>query len=167
MPYCGKCNTMFSSRQSLWKHRKRRHQDPKDIAKRIIDKVIQKADKDTDKSMNVTPFVSKKPMNTVVPTTVKPKSVINLAMEFKEETDSEEPISSEDETEDEKGYEVMHDNLEDLKKACRDLYMKLHDNNKNYNKLVLMVDELRKRGCLTKEDCKTMNKHLQEKVGIL
>ena len=33
MPYCDKCDRIFSSRQSLWKHRQRKHANKKEIGK--------------------------------------------------------------------------------------------------------------------------------------
>lgn len=33
-----------------------------------------------------------------------------------------------------------------------------------YNKLVLMLDELKRMDCLTQEECNVMNEHLQNKL---
>ena len=60
----------------------------------------------------------------------------------------------------------MPDNPEELKAAFRNLYQKVHNNTKNYNKLVLMLDELQRMKCLTEKECNGVKVHLQEKIGI-
>ena len=64
----------------------------------------------------------------------------------------------------------MPDNLEELKAAFWNLYKKVHNNMKNYNKLVLILDELHRVNFLTKEECNAGKMHiktiLQKKTGI-
>ena len=58
MSYCEKCDKTFSSRQSLWKHRQRKHQGQTDTIRSIVNKAVQGADKDTTSMMTVTPVKS-------------------------------------------------------------------------------------------------------------
>ena len=58
------------------------------------------------------------------------------------------------------------DNPEDLKEAFRNLYNKFQHNIEIYNKLVMMLDEMEKINCLTKEECKALNENLKNKIAI-
>ena len=58
------------------------------------------------------------------------------------------------------------DNLEELKAAFWNLYKKVHNNMENYNKLVLILDELHRVNCLTKEECNGIKMKVQKKIGI-
>ena len=79
-------------------------------------------------------------------------------------SDSEEPTSSEDETEGEEiDYEVMSDNPEELKKAFRKLYKKFRRDIEICNKLVLILEKLERMKCLTKEECNAVKEHLEKK----
>ena len=64
----------------------------------------------------------------------------------------------------------MADNLEELKAAFRNLYKKVHNNMDNYNKLVLILDELNCLtivcvNCLTNEECNGIKMNIQKKIG--
>ena len=70
MPYCEKCDKTFSSRQSLWKHRQRKHQGQNDTIRSIVNNAVQGANKDTSPMMTVTPvkappYLTKNPMVTL------------------------------------------------------------------------------------------------------
>ena len=177
MSYCEKCDKTFSSRQSLWKHRQRKHQGQNDTVRSIIvNNAIQKANMDTNPMMNITLRKAPNPMVKDVPAPiegVKAKSFTNLPMKIDFKSDSE-PESDNDESESteesdpefSEDIESMPDNLEELKAAFRNLYRKVHNNTKNYNKLVLMLDKLQHMNCLTREECNGVKGHFQEKIGI-
>ena len=115
------------------------------------------------KSLNdlVAELKSGKPTSSVNEMALKPKSLPDLPVEMK--SDSEESTSSEDEITEEED-EVMPENPEELKEAFRNLYKKFRRDIEMYDKLVLMLDELRRMKCLTKEECNAMNEHLQNKI---
>ena len=118
----------------------------------------------------IIPIQTHKPMTDKVPNKpiqeiLKPKSLSDLAADIEIESDSED--SSEDETEEEEEemeYEVMPDNPKELKEAFKNLYWKFRRDIEMYNKLVLMLDELKRMDCLTHEEYNEMNKHLQNKL---
>ena len=118
----------------------------------------------------IIPIQTHKPMTDKVPNKpiqeiLKPKSLSDLAADIEIESDSED--SSEDETEEEEEemeYEVMPDNPKELKEAFKNLYWKFRRDIEMYNKLVLMLDELKRMDCLTQEECNEMNKHIQNKL---
>ena len=62
MAYCEKCKTMFASRQSLWKHRKRKHQEQKDEdwekVGDIINRVVGRANMDAEQNDECYPYKS-------------------------------------------------------------------------------------------------------------
>ena len=140
----------------------------------IINKVVQGSD-----DMSIKPTTKKAPSSnkpTVVPIAVnnKPKSLTaNESEESKSDSETEsddfEEIS-EDISESSDPDEFMEDNSEELKESFRNLFTKLHHNIHHnidiYNKLVLILDELEVMDCLKKEECKAINKLLQEKIGI-
>ena len=95
---------------------------------------------------------------------LKPKSLTDLAADIEMKSDSEDSSDKEIEGEEEIDYEVMPDNPRKLKEAFRNLYKKFRRDIEMYNKLVLMLDELKRMECLTKEECNAMNKHLQNKL---
>ena len=120
--------------------------------------------------------LSKKPM-TEVPVqaikALKPKSLTDLAADIEmksdsedssDETEEEEEGGGEEEESEEESYEMMPDNSRELKEAFKNLYKKFRRDIEMYNKLVLMLDELKRMDCLTQEECNEMNKHLQNKL---
>ena len=126
MSYCEKCDKTFSSRQSLWKHRQRKHQGQTDTIRSIVNKAVQGADKDTNPMMTVTPvkappYLTKNPIvkDVAAPIEgVKAKSFTNLPMKIdgksdsEPESDSEESESSEmSDPESSDDVESMPDNL--------------------------------------------------------
>ena len=146
----------------------------------IINRVVERASKPlTAKTPSYKPTIkeptreklSKKPM-TEVPIqaikALKPKSLTDLAADIEMKSDSED--SSGDETEgeeeesEEESYEMMPDNPRELKEAFKNLYKKFRRDIEMYNKLVLMLDELKRMDCLTQEECNVMNEHLQNKL---
>ena len=58
------------------------------------------------------------------------------------------------------------DKQEKLKEVFRNLYNRFQHNIEIYNKLVIMLDEMEKINCLTKEECKALNENLQNKIAI-
>ena len=177
------CGKKLSSYHSLWKHKKicKKDLEPKsdsNIVGNILNKIVQRADMDirpmTEKfpKKPITPIQALKPMMEKVPKkpiqeALKPKSLSDLAADIEIKSDSED--SSEDETEgeeeeEEMDYEVMPDNPKDLKEAFRNLYWKFRRDIEMYNKLVLMLDELKRMKCLTQEECNAVNDHLQNKL---
>ena len=113
-----------------------------DIVGNIINKVSQRA------NMDVKPLPIPKKLDDPKPTP---------------DTDTEE---SDSEEESDMEIEFMPNNPEDLKREFKRLYKKLEKLEDIYDKLVYMLDELKRMKCLTKEECDAMNKCLQEKVGI-
>ena len=89
MPYCEKCDKTFSSRQSLWKHRQRKHQGQNNTIRNIVNNAVNEANLDTSPMMTVTPvkappYLTKNPMVT-----------LNGKSDSEPESDSEESESSE------------------------------------------------------------------------
>ena len=184
------CGKKLSSYHSLWRHKKicKKEQEPKSDSKTvgdILNNVVQRVD--MDKPIMKKTYLPKKamipaqaalkptmekthsPKNTMdeVPIqaveALKPRSLSDLAADIEIESDSED--SSEDETEEEEiDYEVMPDNPRELKEAFRNLYKQFRRDIDMFNKLVLMLDELKRMECLTQEECNAMNKHLQNKL---
>ena len=161
MSYCEKCDKTFSSRQSLWKHRQRKHQGQNDTIRSIVNNAVQGANMDTNPMMTVTPvkappYLTKNPMVT-----------LNGKSDSEPESDSEESESSEkSDPESSEDVEFMPDNLEELKAAFRNLYKKVHNNMENYNQLVLILDELKRVNCLTKEECNGIKMNVQKKIEL-
>ena len=182
------CGKKLSSYHSLWRHRKicKKEQEPKSDSKTvgdILNNVVQRVD--MDKPIMKKTYLPKKamipaqaalkptmekthsPKNTMdeVPIqaveALKPRSLSDLAADIEMKSDSEDS----DETEEEQiDYEVMPDNPKELKEAFRKLYFKFRRDIDMYNKLVLILDELKRMECLTQEECNSMNKHLQNKL---
>ena len=72
---------------------------------------------------------------------VLPKVLSDLPLKLDSETDSASDSDSEaSDAEISKDIEFMPDNLEELKAAFWNLYKKVHNNMKNYNKIVLILD---------------------------
>ena len=65
-----------------------------------------------------------------------------------------------------KEIEFMVVNLKELEAAFWNLYKKVHNNMKNYNKLVLILDELHRVNCLTKEECNGIKMKVQKKMAF-
>ena len=138
----------------------------------ILNKVVQRAD--MDNSAEKKPIITntdliEKPKNMIPIQAVKalkPKSLSDLAADIEMRSDFEDSDETEEEEEEEEeiDYEVMPDNPKELKEAFRKLYFKFRSDIEMYNKLVLMLDELERMQCLTKDECNAMNKHLQEKL---
>ena len=140
----------------------------------IINKVVQGSD-----DMTIKPMTNKKPnfqpKKPVIPikaiNAVKPNSLYDIATHSGNlKSDSEETDSEENDESSEDEVEFMSDNSEELRESFRNLYEKLHRNLDHnieiYNKLELMLNELERMGCLTKEECNSVKKCLQEKMGI-
>ena len=151
----------------------------KDIVGNILNKAVQRANVD----MDVKPLTNKVSLHPIksaaIPReavdAVKLRSLSDIATHSdSEETDSDSEMDSMESSEssDSEGelsqddVEFMPNNVEELKEAFRDLFNKLHGNIGIYNKLVFMLDELKRMGCLTKEECNAMNNCLQEKMNI-
>jgi hypothetical protein len=120
---------------------------------------------------------------------IRPKSLIEIAVERKEIPDSEseeeecissssqseteessssqeEEESSSQELEGETEYKFMPKSRKHLMKAFRGLYSKFHDDIDVYSNLVLMLDELKRRECIAEDEYKALNEVLQQKVGL-
>ena len=144
----------------------------------ILNKVVQRADMDKPmpEKLPKKPIIPvqaiktlkpEKPKNTLEEVSIrealKPKSLSDLAADIEMKSDSEDSDETEEE-EEEIDYEVMPDNPKELKEAFRKLYFKFRSDIEMYNKLVLMLDELERMQCLTKEECSAVNEHLQKKL---
>ena len=196
MYQCQSCEKTFSRKNNMKRHQiqtcKGQKQNnlkpasiiqPKDkIVGDILNKVIRRVD------MDVKPMAQQiltKPKKQDLPgevfKNIKPKSLTDIAIEVERKTspaqnmdiseeesesDSDMDISDSEDKESDLDDEFMPDNPDDLKKEFKQLFNKLHNNVEIYNKLVFMLDELKRMNCLTKEECNAMNKCLQEKIGI-
>ena len=151
----------------------------KDIVGNILNKAIQRANVDMDIKplTNKVPFHQKK--SATIPReavdAVKLRSLSDIpthsSKSDSEETDSDSEVeSSESSYSDgelsQDDVEFMPNNVEELKKAFRDLFNKLHGNIGIYNRLVFLLDELKRMGGLTKEECNAMNNCIHEKMNI-
>ena len=168
MPYCDKCDKMFATRQSLWKHRKRKHAGEKGniIAHKekfltdFINTVSKRA-----KDQPTTSILPIKPVNSVVS---KRRALIDFKSEKKPESEPESDsqstslYSDSEPEEDDKPSDT-----DELEVAFRNHYRKMLNNIDN---LVLILDELHRVNFLTKEECNSMKMHmktiLQKKTGI-
>ena len=175
MAYCEDCNTRFASRQSLWKHRQRKHTDQKNIIQKVINNVVDRAGMDQKPSLS--------PLQKTQTDILKPKTLTELAVENpgkpmnidsdSEKSDSEMDLEENEKTDsdDESGSESddiqhMPDNPTDLKRAFRNLYRKFQSNMETYNKLILILDELYRMNCLSKDECNAINEHLEKNIGL-
>ena len=161
MYQCHNCNKEFTRKNNLRRHEIQscKAQVNNDSVGDIINKVVRRANMDVE--------LKEKPKKPMIPIqavkALKPKSLSDLAADIEMRSDSED--LSEDETaEEEINYEVMPDNPQELKEAFRNLYKKFRRDIEMYDKLVLMLDELKRMDCLTQEECNEMNKHLQNKL---
>ena len=171
MAYCDKCKTMFASRQSLWKHRKRKHQVQKDEdwekVGDIINRAVERANMDTEPTMSVTPMKAspQKPEVKDVPikalNAVKPKALTDLAMEIDGKTDSEDETEdvametdgesdSEDDIEEEENDNVAIKRIRQLADAVINLLKRIHQDIETYKGL---LDRLGRMGCLNEKEC--------------
>ena len=151
----------------------------------ILNKVVQRNEMDIQpmtKKLSV--HLSRKTDDHSIPieavNNVKPRPLTDIAIKLKrkttgssdmdisdpesDESDSEENESSESELSED--VEFMPDNPKELIESFRKLYKKFHYDIETYNKLVLMLDEMERMKCLSKEECNAMNEHLQKKIGI-
>ena len=182
MAYCDKCKTMFASRQSLWKHRKRKYQEQKgedwEKVGDIINRAVERANMDTEPTMSVTPIKAspKKPEVKDVPikalNTVKPKSLTDLAMEIDGETDSEDETKdvemetdgesdSEDETEEDEKDNKAIKRIRQLADAVINLLKRIHQDIETYKGL---LDRLGRMGCVNEEENLGMIQAIQDKL---
>ena len=105
--------------------------------------------------MDVKPMTKKGPSNLPSVPVNKPKSLTDIAVEWKTSSDPQSDFESDSEADTEAEYSdpedgVEFDNPKELKEAFRDLFNKLHrnisiNNKRNidiYNKLVLMLGEM-------------------------
>ena len=179
---CVRCGKTLASPQSLWNHRQHcKDRTTKDnlhktsgkgliIKPRIgstpvhkekfIADIINNVRAKDQGSTSILPKERMSKMNSVLP-----KVLSDLLLDSEPDSDSESD-SEGSVAEVSNDIEFMPDNPEELKAAFRSLYQKVHNNTKNYNKLVLMLDELQRMKCLTKEECNGVKVHLQEKIGI-
>ena len=182
MPYCSECDKIFATRQSIWKHRQRKHVDQrKNILEKAKDsngsrkqteqggvigntpnKVIQRgARAQTQKTCAVPPIEA---MN-------EPESKIVMDIDGLSDQDNsndrgESDENSTDESDYENSfYEIKNKNWQQLKKAFRNHYYKL-EQYAIYNELMFLLDKMEKSNYLSKEDRHNMEEHLQEKIGI-
>ena len=182
----------LSSYHSLWRHRKtcKKDQEPRsiptiqnkeDILGDILNKVTQRAEMDTKLKtmkeiapqnipMEVANNIEPKPLSDILgkktsyANNIEPKP-LEKKTSYAEQSDLESEESDSDESNAE-SVEFMPDNPEDLKKRFRQLFYKLHDNIDIYNKLVYILDEMKRINYLTKEECDLANKCVQEKMNI-
>ena len=93
---------------------------------------------------------------------VLPKVLSDLPLKLDLETDSDSESYSEKSDTEDNGFKPGK--AEELKAAFRTLYKKFRPDIEMYNKLVLLLDELERMKCLTKEECNAVNEHLQKKT---
>ena len=164
---CVRCSKTLASPQSLWNHRQRckasaikdekfsssngqtrKHDSAPAHKENFLADIINNV---RAKDQRTTPILPIKQMNP------KPDALIDFKSEEKSqcESDSESTtFNSDSESEEtEISEDDQPDDLEELKAAFRNLYKKVHNNMENYNKLVLILDELYHVNCLTKEEC--------------
>ena len=181
---CVQCGKTLASPQSLWNHRQHcKDRTTKDnlhktsgksliIEPRIgatpvhkekfIADIINNVRAKDQGSTSILPKERKSKMNSVLP-----KVLSDLPLRSDSEPDADSECDSEESVaEVSNDIEFMPDNPEELKGAIWNLYQKVHNNTKNYNKLVLMLDELQRMKCLTEKECNGVKVHLQEKIGI-
>ena len=173
---------MFASRQSLWKHRKRKHQEQKDgdweMVGDIINRAVERANMDTEPTMSVTPIKAspQKPEVKDVPiralNAVKPKALTDLAMEIDGKTDSEDETEdvvmetdgesdSEDDIEEEENDNVAIKRIRQLADAVTDLLKRIHQDIETYKGL---LDRLGRMGCVNEEENLGMLQAIQDKL---
>ena len=176
MPYCDKCDKVFASRQSLWKHRQRKHalkkenniiQKDKFLANIIRNEVTQRGkDQPTTTTTSILPIKRVKS---------RPKALTDFKSgkemeESEPDSDSENQSTtfySDSEPEEVEDSGFMPDNPKELVATCIKLCKKVHSNMENYNKIVLILDKLCHIRCLPKEECDVIKLLLQEKIGIV
>ena len=191
---CDRCSKTLASPQSFWNHRQRcKDNATKDglhetsgnsliIESRIGSTLAHKEKFVADIKNNVSQRAKDQPSTSILPRKRvnsvgrKQKALIDFnsekILESEPDSDSEDQSttfysdSEPEETEISEDDEFMPDNLEELKAAFRNLYKKVHNNIKNYNKLVLILDELHRVNCLTKEECNGIKMKVQKKIGI-
>ena len=177
---CVRCSKTLASPQSLWNHRQRCK------ASAIKDEKFSSSNEQTRKhdlvpahkehfladiinnvrakDQRTTPILPIKQMNP------KPDALIDFKSEEKSQCESDSEyttFNSDSESEEtEISEDDQPDDLEELKAAFRNLHKKVHNNMENYNKLVLILDELYHVNCLTKEECDGIKLSLQKKIGI-
>ena len=218
MSFCGKCQQMYASRQSLSQHRKRKHPEgepkkddiniddiinmvspspkvpsPKAPKKRLKTKVLE-----PKKDINMVSPIPKVPSlkaatipkkvlepkkkniltSAVIKDILKPKPLIELVSpsdsESDPETDSDEssePESSEtsdSETSDSETELSENEEVSDnkLMKAFKDLYSKFDDDIEVHNDLVVILQELRRRKCIKRDEYQTFKEGLQKKIEL-
>ena len=178
MSYCDKCDKMFATCQSLWKHRQRKHaEQKKDIIRKMINSVVKRGGFDNkNTTTNIPPkeieFLQMKipgSQRKFLPTKVmKPKSLTKAAMEIEsDESDAEEnePTDLSENTSDSKDYdEFMPDTSEKLKEIFKDLYIDFNHLSGNLN---LVLGELKRADVLSSQECKAVCNHLKEKINLI
>ena len=164
MPYCDKCDKMFATRQSLWKHRKRKHVGEKGniIAHKekfltdFINTVSQRA-----KDQPTTSILPIKPVNSVVS---KRRALIDFKSEKKPESEPESDsqstslYSDSEPEEDDKPSDT-----EELVVAFTNHYRKMLNNIEN---LVSILDEACRVNLMTEEECNALKIKLQKNICI-
>ena len=185
MPYCDKCDKMFATRQSLWKHRKQKHAGKTEntIAhkdglhetlgdglviksrsssapihkERFVSDIINNVGKTAKDQHSALPKKQETKKNSVLP-----KALSDLPLKLDLEADSDSESYSEGSDTEDDGF--MPDKTEELKAVFRKLYRKVESNTENYKKLVLVLDELQRMNCLTREECIGVKHHIQKKI---
>ena len=185
---CDRCSKTLASPQSLWNHRQRCKDNIIGLqetsgngliirprigstlvhTEKFIADIINNVRAKDQGSASILP---KERVNSVLP-----KELSDLPLKLDSETDSEASDAETDSASDSdseasdaeisKDIEFLPDNPKELKAAFRNLYQKVHNNSENYNKLVLILDELQHMKCLTREECNGVKVHLQKKIGI-
>ena len=178
---CVRCSKTLASPQSLWNHRQRcKASTIKDEKFSSSNEQTRKHDsapahKETfladiinnvrAKDQGTTPILPITGMNP------KPDALIDSKSKEKSQCESDSESTTFDLDSESEKTEISEDNqpddLEELKAAFRNLYKKVHNNMENYNKLVLILDELYHVNCLTKEECDGIKLSLQKKIGIV
>ena len=93
------------------------------------------------------------------------KALSDLPLKLDLEIDSDSESYSEGTDIEDVGF--VPDKAEELKAVFRKLYRKVESNTENYKKLVLVLDELQRMNCLTREECNGVKHHIQKKIDIV
>ena len=203
MPFCKKCQTMFATRQSLWKHRKRKHPEETDnkvtpIKRKHPDKVVTTNHPYIDEVINgivnspspkkkaipktsaqnilipkKKPDVRKVLTPEVIEEILKPIPVVHQdsSSDSEDEPDLYKDIKpergSEEKSEEESESDSDEDSDKKLLRVFTDLYSKFdEDDFEIHNYLLVLLDELKKRKCITKDDYKSLKDSLQKTIQL-
>ena len=162
---CDRCSKTLASQQSLWNHRQRckanaikneQMKKPESTQEKFVADIVNRAN-----DWYTTSILLMKLMN---PKTVDSKS--EGKSDIESDSYSESTVSN---LNDNPEKMVISDDdqpssLEELKAKFRTLFKKVYINIEN---LVLILDELHRTDCLTKEECNVIRMEGQKKINVV